>query len=562
MESRQARKREGWLSLLIIAAVTAAFFPSLFNGFTNFDDNAYLTANPLVRSLAPANLKRIFTTPQPHTVFSPLVTLSFAVEYRLWGLEPPGYHAVNLFLHLLNALLVFFLIRLISRSRWTAFFSSLLFALHPLRVESVAWVTERKDLLSALFLLLALLAYQRYLLKDRNRDFLLSLFLFAAAALAKMSALVLPALLLLVAWKAEGRISKRRLREMLPFIALALLLGISGWISVQAFSIAGTGGPPDVIARNSLWLIPFFLQKTLLPAALSAHYPTDMRFFMPPLWLSLAFAAFLVGGTFLLLRHARRDWLWGWAFFFLTLLPAFGVIWHFFPTANRYSYLPAVGLSYVLVLSAAAVTRLLRYWKAASLAWLALAIAALPLLAAISFQRSQVWKNSLTLWDDVIARYPMIPLAYNSRGLALRDAGRVDEALADYSRAIELLPDGGFYWNRAMAWLQKGMQEEAAADFHSAILADPRLFPLYCRLELDRHGDAGSDKAIAMGQRVLASRPEARIHFQLAGLLARRQRWPEAETHLRQAARLQPQVPEYRQALAAMLRSRGHEGRP
>lgn len=151
--------------LLIAVIVAAAFYPSLFNGFTNFDDNAYLTANPLVRSLAPENIRRIFTSAQPHTVFSPLVTLSFALEYQAWGLRPAGFHAVNLLLHVLNAILVFFLIRGISRSPGAAFFTSLLFAVHPLRVESVAWITERKDLLFAFFFLLALLFYVRYLKK-------------------------------------------------------------------------------------------------------------------------------------------------------------------------------------------------------------------------------------------------------------------------------------------------------------------------------------------------------------------------------------------------------------
>ncbi|MBU4267834.1 MAG: glycosyltransferase family 39 protein, partial [Acidobacteria bacterium] len=339
------KKKDLLLCLVICFIVAAAFFPSLSNGFTNFDDTAYLTANPLVRSLAPANIKQIFTTTRPHTLFSPLVTLTFALEYKLWELDPRGYHAVNLFLHILNALLVFFLIRNVSRSPATAFFTSLLFAIHPLRVESVAWVTERKDLLFTFFFLLALQFYIRYLKKDSGRDYLATLLLFAFAILAKMSALVLPAVLLLMDWKFESRISKKRWLEKIPFAVILLLYAISSWNSVQAFSVQSSGqysgGLHQVIMKNSLWVIPFYLQKTIWPSRLSAHYPTDMRFFMPSLWFSIFYSIILIGGSFLLLKKFRREWLWGWGFFLVSLLPVFGPVWQFFPVANRYSYLPA-----------------------------------------------------------------------------------------------------------------------------------------------------------------------------------------------------------------------------
>lgn len=553
-------KGDTFSCLLIAVIVAAAFYPSLANGFTNFDDNAYLTANPLVRSLAPENIRRIFTTTQPHTVFSPLVTLSFALEYHAWGLRPAGFHAVNLLLHVLNAILVFFLIRGISRSRGAAFFTGLLFAIHPLRVESVAWITERKDLLLAFFFLLALLFYVRYLKKGANRDYLATLLMFALAVLAKMSALVLPAALLLMDWKFAGRISRRRWLEKIPFAVILIVYGISSWHSIQAFSMHDPGGEPSVTFRNSIWLIPFYLQKTLWPSRLSAHYPTDMRFFMPPLWLSLLLAIAVIGGTFLALKGSRREGLWGWGFFLLTLLPAFGVIWHFFPVANRYSYLPAVGLSYVMVMAILAIGKTLRRWKTAGIIWLFLAVSSLALFGTVTFLRCQTWKDSLTLWNDVIGKYPMIPLAYNNRALALRDAGRLEEAVADYTRAIELLPDGGFLWNRGMARLSGNQEEEAAADFHAAILADARYFRMYCRMMAHRLGAEGNERAIAMGRRVLASRPDARIHYQLAELFARSRRWPETGHHLREAARLDPGTGEYRRALRSYLQARERMG--
>ncbi len=548
-----AERKDLLFCIMIAFIVTAAFFPSLSNGFTNFDDNAYLTDNPQVRSLAPGNIRRIFSTPRPHTLFSPLVTLTFALEYRLWKLDPRGFHAVNLFLHVFNALLVFFLIRGIFPSSATAFFTSLLFAIHPLRVESVAWITERKDLLFAFFFLLALRSYGRYLKKDSGRDFLLALLLFVLAILSKMSALVLPAVLLLMDWKHEGRISGKRWLEKIPFAVILLLYGISSWNSVQAFSVERSGehssAQHQVMANNSLQVIPFYLQKTIWPSRLSAHYPTDTRFFMPPLWRTILLALGLIAGSFLLLAKYRREWTWGWLFFFIAILPVFGPVWQFFPLANRYSYLPAIGLSTILVMSVSLAGKKLSRWKKARSLWTALAVSVLVFFAATTFLRCRTWKDSLTLWNDVIGKYPMIPLAYNSRASALMAAGRLDEAVADYSRAIGLMPHGSFYWNRGLARMQTGQAEKATEDFRAAVLKDPIFFQNFCQLMLDRHGQAGYEPIIAMGTRVLALQPDSRIHVKLAELFIRLRRWQEAEHHLQEAVRLSPRVEEYRRAL-------------
>ena len=547
------KRKDLLLCLVICFIVAAAFSPSLSNGFTNFDDTAYLTANPLVRSLAPANIKQIFTTTRPHTLFSPLVTLTFALEYQLWELDPRGYHAVNLFLHILNALLVFFLIRNVSRSPATAFFTSLLFAIHPLRVESVAWVTERKDLLFTLFFLLALQCYIRYLKKDSGRDYLATLLLFAFAILAKISALVLPAVLLLMDWKFESRISKKRWLEKIPFAVILLLFAISSWNSVQAFSVQYSGqysgGLHQVIMKNSLWTIPFYLQKTIWPSRLSAHYPTDMRFFMPSLWFSIFYSIILIGGSFLLLKKFRREWLWGWGFFLIALLQVFGLVWHFFPVANRYSYLPAIGLSYILVMAVFLISGKLARWKKLRSLWAVIAISALAYLGTASFARCQVWKDSISLWNDVIGKYPMIPLAYNNRAAALKAAGRLDEALADYSRAIRLMPHDGFYWNRGLARLQKNQAKEAMEDFYTAILKDQKHFQIFCQMMIDTHGRSGYEPIIEMGKRVLATRPNSQIHIKMAETFISLRRWQEADFHLQEAVRLSPHTEEYRRAL-------------
>ncbi len=193
----------------------------------------------------------------------------------------------------------------------------------------------------------------------------------------------------------------------------------------------------------------------------------------------------------------------------------------------------------------------------------ALGIFILILFAAASFLRCRVWQDSISLWDDVIAKYPMIPLAYNNRASALKASGRLDEALADYTRAIRLMPHAGFFWNRGLARLQNEQSAEAGEDFHEAILNDPEYFRVYGRMMVDRHGRSGYEAVIAMGQRVLAARPDARIHVKMAEAYIRLRSWPEAEFHLREAVRLAPGQEEYQRALQTFRQAlRGPSPRP
>jgi tetratricopeptide (TPR) repeat protein len=217
--------------------------------------------------------------------------------------------------------------------------------------------------------------------------------------------------------------------------------------------------------------------------------------------------------------------------------------------ANRYSYLPAIGLSYVLVMAFSRAGETLARRKKLKMIAAALGIFILILFATASFLRCRVWQDSITLWDDVIAKYPMIPLAYQNRAAALKAAGRLDEALADYSQALRLMPHAGFFWNRGLARLQNKQGAEAEEDFLAAILNDPEYLRLYGRMMVDIHGRSGYEAVILMGRRVLAARPDARIHVKMAEAYIRLRRWPEAEFHLREAVRLAPGQEEYRRAL-------------
>lgn len=547
MDLSEKQRNRLLLPLLLAILIAITFSPFLSNGFTHWDDSVHLTENPLIHSLSLTNIGKIFMTVRPHTIYIPLVTISFAIEHKIWGMNPFGYHATNLLLHIINAILVFTLIRCLFSQTGVAFFTSLLFALHPLRVESVVWITERKDLLFTFFFLLALLFYLGYLQKKTSSRYLLSLVMYSGAFLAKTTAIVLPFMLILLDYVVERKISRNRWLEKIPFIILFALFTMITASYLGDFLPEKTAQQSITIRKNLLWIVPFYLQKTIWPNRLAIRYPTDMQFFMPPLWLSLIFSLALIIGSYFLFQRNHREWIWGWSFFFIALLPTFGLIRHFIPVADRYSYLPAIGTAFIFVKIAAILINSTRnYRRILKPLICGTGILCLVILASISFQRRHVWENDLSLWNDVIQKYPMVPLAYNNRGNILSSQGRLDEAILDYSSAIRLLPGSAdFYWNRGLVWLKLNKHEQGDSDFFTAILIDPTFFHQYYKLMMAIQGKLGLSTTREMGQRLIKTKPSTEILGVLAEICIRLQLWHDAENHLIEALRISPQSTEY-----------------
>jgi len=215
--------KKRFLFPLIIAALTlAAFWPALSAGFTNWDDQLYVTQNPFIRELSPRGISEIFSSFH-RGLYKPLVFLSYAVEYRFFGLNPFIYHADNLALHILNALLVYYFLGLFFGGK-KAFLAAILFSVHPLRVESVVWIAERKDVLCSFFLLASLAVYARYALSGGKWKLASSAALYALSMLANSKAVAAPLALLLVDWLAQRKLSKKTLAEKIPHVLIALAL--------------------------------------------------------------------------------------------------------------------------------------------------------------------------------------------------------------------------------------------------------------------------------------------------------------------------------------------------
>ncbi len=512
-EGKRAGQRRDWpLWLLGILALTfAVYVPCLRNGFTQWDDNYYVTENPLV---AHPGLRAVLTTPVAGNIH-PLTIWSYALNYRLSGLDPSSYHWLNLLLHLANTALVFLFVRRLSRGRfWASAAAALLFGIHPMHVESVAWIAERKDVLYALFYLLGLIAYLQFLDGGRRWPWLLGAFAaFVLSVASKPAAVVFPVTLLAVDWFRKRPLRAPALLEKAPFLAVSILDGILTVKVQQAGgAITSVWGPLEKILFAAYGTV-MYVVKLFVPVRLSAIYPypgLGGAGLGAEFYVALAALVILLPAALYLFRRSRVV-LFGLAFFFINI----ALVLQFFAIggavmAERYTYVSYIGLLVPLT-----------WWLDERpgphlrgipvRTVLAVGIVLLCAFSAVqTWRRCGVWRNAETLWNDTIAKYPhRIADAYNNRGFYYYDkARRYDAALADfdealalndrsprawinkantlaamnqndsslvaYDRAVQLKPDWAeAYNNRGAVWLRLSENANAAADFSRAISLQP-----------------------------------------------------------------------------------------
>jgi len=494
-----------WGALAVAFLVVLLYLPALGNGFVNWDDDIYVYANPQVRSLAPSSLLRAFTHIHASSGnWHPLTMVSHAVDYAMWGLRPLGHHLTSILLHGCNAALVVLLAVRLLQARGCALskqgmlaagvVAGLLFGLHPLHVESVAWVSERKDLLAALFYLLGVLSYLRYAGHAagavglwRVRRYLATLLCFVLALLSKPMALSFPFVLLIIDWYPLDRLKnlRRILLEKIPFFVLDLGLAT---VTVLAQRASGAFRPLAEVSLGSRVLVAtkaaaLYLAKTLLPTGLLPFYSYPARvslwsweFGLPVVVMTGAALACLAT------VKKRRVFAAVLACYGVVLLPVLGIV-QIGPQAmaDRYTYLPSVAL--VALLGAGCGVLWDRHAAAASWWKKVFAVtAALLLLGLLSWQSVRqigVWRNSETLWSRVIQYEPWNTEAYNNRASHYYDQGEYEKALADYDSALRVQPSLGrahankrrsaYFNDRAITYVRLGRYAEALADESQAI---------------------------------------------------------------------------------------------
>jgi tetratricopeptide (TPR) repeat protein len=564
------------LYCLVPLLLTVVVYYGAWNAsFTNWDDDAYVVDNPIVRETAVWNLERMFS---PHTLvcgnYQPATILSLALNYAAGGLNPAGYIAVNILLHLLNVLLVFAVIRKISGSDRIACACAMLFGIHPLHVESVAWTTGRKDVLYAFFYLSALLCYLRYREKrggEAGAAYGAALVLFVISLLSKSAAVTFPATALLIDYYRHRPFSKKMVLDKIPFLVGAIIIGIlaiHGQRVTESFAYGAHLTVPGRILMGC-YSFMFYVVKFIAPVNLSAFYPYPVGPLPAswPLWYKLApiGVAAVAGGAFYFRRN--RDMVFGMLFFTITII----FLVHVVPvgktiTADRFSYLPYVGLSFILAYGLERLSSGMHFRHASELPLVIPVIIVIALLSFAAHERCRVWKDSITLWKDVIEKDRTNPdAAFEGNehiGAFLLERGRIAEA-ADYLRtSLKFNPTSPLaHDNLGMADAAAGKLADAASEYHATLQTDPDDINALINLG-NLAADAGRhEEAIAFaGKAVKLDSTNASICYNLGCVLQGAGRQDEAIACFRKALAFHAEFSGAAESLADALRKTGRFG--
>ena len=522
MTTRRSRRLSletlpGWIApAVIVLSTLALYWQTLGHGFFNFDDTVYVTENPMVlRGLNAEGFYWSWSTCLTG-MWHPLTWLSLMANVSLFGQGARGFHAVNIALHTANAVLLYALLKKATGDPLRSLIVALLFALHPLNVESVAWVSQRKSTLSALFCLTALYSWVHYVRSGKSRSYLLAWFCFLLALLTKPILVGLPALfLLLELWPLEPRklTWKQRGRELLPFLALSAL---SSWICIFPF------GPTDVRVGGPLFVfsdvmnVPLnvvsYLGKLIYPTELCVFYPRRADW-SPGLFL-LCSVPLLICITIIILKR-NRLWLMATLWFLICVGPVLGVIsFGFHCMADRYLYLPAIGLFIGLV------------WSLPSRAFVGWLLAAtLLLFAALAYAQIGLWRTTSALWLRTSSLTTESPVTLLNTAVALLEQDRTEEAIPMLRRLSVISPGEHRAWmNLGYLEDRRGHKQEALACLRKASLLAPN---------------------------------DARVHNHLGSVLQDLGKLNEAEQELRAAIQLRPDYADPWINLGVLFASKG-----
>jgi hypothetical protein len=470
------------LSLLLLVIVTSiAFSPSLSNQFTNWDDPTYVYENPMVMS-EQTQWKQLFTEPVSLN-YHPITMLTLAWNYQRaekadGKIDPYLFHLWNVVIHVFSVVLMFLFVFRLSRSNWfVSFFCAAIFALHPMHVESVSWISERKDVLYVLFFLLACFTYLRFKEKESYVWLALTLLFFILSVLSKAVAVVLPVVLLLIDYYTARKIHLKQLLFKMPFFILSFYYG---W---KAYSIQST----EAIASSTSislfqqfvfgsWGALMYIFKFFIPIKLSAFYPypelvtsgnIPTEYYLGFIIWPLTAGAIYIGYRF------YQPLLFGILFYFITI----GLVLQFISVgsaimADRYSYLPYLGLAYPI---AHFLYDLYKKKATLKIPVYATTAAFFIFISISTYARTQVWKDNISLWSDVINKYPTVEVAYKNRGNYYgKELGKVDEAYKDYMVLKRMnSKDTKVYSNMGNVYGMRQQPDSAIWCYNKAIALDP-----------------------------------------------------------------------------------------
>ncbi len=479
VEMTRAEKLQNlWPLLAILALTVLIYYNTLRNGFIFFDDPELVTDNFAIRQITWENFVHYFTTPVQFT-YLPLGLLSYAIDYQIGKLDPFIYHLNSLIFHILTVLLVFWVFLRLTRKSGVAIFVTLLFAIHPVSVDNVAWVATRNNILATFFYLGALLFYSFYVKKNfQIRYLVLACIAFILSNLSKSSSVVLALTLFLWDYYYGRKWDKKLLIEKIPFFVIALFFG------VMTLNIRTDVVPPvqyNLFDRGLIFCFSMtdYFVRLLFPFQLSMSYAypvydsnglLPLQYYLSPVILGL-----IIWGLYLL-KVTKKVLIVGLAFFFINIFLSQSVLLIDNFMANRYAYLSYLGLFLILadinerILNASA-----SGWASKlKFVWLGVLVIFVTVFSFLTYNRNFVWKDTISLFDDVVQKQPNIAWVYSNRGIAKYSAGNYDDALKDFNQSLALNPNFtlSFYYRGVISYI-RGDDQAALVDLDKTIANDP-----------------------------------------------------------------------------------------
>jgi tetratricopeptide (TPR) repeat protein len=523
----------------LVVAIWTVFGQTSGFGFVNYDDAVYITNNPVI--LGGLSLKGIVWafTHNVNVNWTPLTVISHMLDCQFYGTKAGGHHLTNILLHLASTITLFLVLKEMTGALWRSAFVAAVFAVHPLHVESVAWIAERRDVLSGLFFILTLGAYVRYVRHPRFLDsYLMVIFLFALGLMCKPMLVTTPFVMLLLDYwplkrfpqPGDGSISRRLIVEKLPLLALSVMVCV---VTLFAQKQAMASLPLSVRVGNALVSYVAYLKQMIYPVKLAVYYPHPEG--QLATWEIITSAILLLGiSVGAVIIHRRHPWvLIGWLWYLGMLIPVIGLIQSGMQArADRYTYLPQIGLYILLTWLAVELTA---SWR--SRRWLlgGSALAALVALIVCARTQTSYWRNDETLWTHTLACTSDNAVGQYNLGNALFRNGNVDEAITHFQTALQILPDNvEICYSLGGALLKKGKADEAITYFQKALAMNSN--------DADSH---------YIGLAL------AKAHNDYANTLVRMGRDDEAMKEFRKALDLFPDFADARHGLALILLNKG-----
>jgi len=578
-DAERSRRLKILLFVLILITITA-FANTIRNEFLTWDDKDYVTENQYIKDFSPSGIETMFTV-FVSCHYHPLTLLSLAIDYSLWGNNSSGFILTNILLHILNTVLVLLIFYKLTNKFEIAFITALIFAVHPMKVESVVWIAERKDVLFSFFYLLSVLFYIRYIksgFKIKHYFFTFSLFVFSL--LSKASATSLPLLLFLFDYFLCRKDIKKIILEKIPFLILSLIFGI---VAIKAQSLAPPNNPPFI---DRIFLVTyaftFYLLKFIAPFLQSAviPFPESVKDLLPLKYYVSILIIPSLGFIIYKFRNIRKEIVFALTLFLLTLI----MVLIKFPIgpaylAERYTYLPYIGLGYLVGFMYYKYKSTHKLDNSFKNNFFVILVFYCLFLIIKTIDRNTVWKDSYTLFSDVISKNPTYSFALNNRANALALQNKHAQALEDYNLAIKYKPDfaeaynnratslfalkdyksvlndlntsiklspdnpkiADMYNNRGLAYFHLDKFNEAIPDFNKAITLNKKNLEPYksrmnCYIAIKEY-----DKAIDDLSYIMSIEKEDADHYNQKGILcAEKNDFPKAVLAFNEALRLKP----------------------